>query len=509
MQEKEFTFDTKNTKYETFSKDLLIQRIEVMDKELFRLVKENYSLRGQEPQPSQLSFIIEDQIASLQDQLYGSKSEKYKKYEKTEKEPKGPSKPRVQKPSERYPNIPVKINKITMEPPPQCQSCGDVMFDSGLTEDAQQLTVIPKKFEIIETQRVIYKCNCQSCLETAPLVPRIKESSIYSDEMIIDVVLSKYCDLIPMERYAAMAERSGMIDLPPHSLIELSHYFAEFVYSAYLRIKGQALKSRVLRADETPHPMLEGSSKKSWYLWGFSTSKVCFFECHSTRSGDVASEILENSLCEILVSDVYSGYNKATRIANIERLKNNKPLIKNAYCNAHSRRYFFKFWKLHQTSEDAQYYLDQYHEIYKFNSESKDKSPLEILELRAKMKPYFEAMKEKALNDINKYPSNHKLSKAMWYFLDNYTNLTRFLGDAEIPIDNNSQESLFRNPVVGRKTWYGTHSKLGAKTAAVIFTLVESCRLNGVNPREYFPSLVQALHAGEESFTPEEYLSRK
>lgn len=255
--------------------------------------------------------------------------------------------------------------------------------------------------------------------------------------------------------------------------------------------------------------MLEGSDKKSWYLWGFSTERVCFFECHSTRSGDVASEILENSLCEILLSDVYTGYNKAVRIVNQSRAKNDKPLIKNTYCNAHARRYFFKFWKHHKTSEDAQFYLDQYQEIYKLNDQAKGKSPPEILLLREQMKPHFEMMKSKVIKDINKYPSSHQLSKAMGYFLDNYINLTRFLEDSEIPIDNNSQEGLLRNPVVGRKTWYGTHSKLGAKTAAVIFTLVESCRLNGVNPREYFLALVKALHAGEAPITPKEYLDRK
>lgn len=508
MQENEYSLNTKITKFETFTKEQLIQRIDVIEQELSRLVKENYSLRDQEVQPHQLEFIIEDQIASLQDQIYGSKSEKYKKSDKS-KEPKGPAKPRVQKPSERYPNLPIVKKTITMNPPPSCNSCSKNMFDSGLRETSQQITVIPKKYEIEETERVIFKCNCQGDLQTAPVPPKIKESSIYSNEMILDVVLTKYCDLIPMERYAAMASRTGMIDLPPHSLIELTHYYADFIYTVYNRLRDETLNNRVLRADETPHPMLEGDDKKSWYLWGFSTDKVCFFECHNTRSGDVASYILENSLCEVLVSDVYSGYNKAIRVANATRIKNEKPIIKSANCNVHARRYFFKYWKLHQGSEDAKYYLDQYHEIYKINDQCKGKSPPEILELRSQIRPYFEAMKAKALKDINKYPSKHKLSQAMWYYLNNYDNLTRFLTDWEIPADNNSQESLLRNPVVGRKTWYGTHSKRGAETAATLFSLVETCKLNKVNPREYFKDLTEDLLANKVPYTPSEYLNRK
>ena len=73
----------------------------------------------------------------------------------------------------------------------------------------------------------------------------------------------------------------------------------------------------MVHADETPHKMLEGHEKKSWYLWGFSTLRTCFLECHDTRSGDVASDVLINSKCQFLLTDVYSGYGKAVRLANI------------------------------------------------------------------------------------------------------------------------------------------------------------------------------------------------
>ena len=75
----------------------------------------------------------------------------------------------------------------------------------------------------------------------------------YSDEMILDVVLSKYCDLIPIERYVGMADRSGLKDLPPHSLIDFTHKFADFIECVYELIKKGVLKARVLNADETPH----------------------------------------------------------------------------------------------------------------------------------------------------------------------------------------------------------------------------------------------------------------
>jgi hypothetical protein len=91
------------------------------------------------------------------------------------------------------------------------------------------------------------------------------------------------------------------------------------------------------------------------------------------------------------------------------------------------------------------------------------------------------------------------------YFLKNYDGLTLFLTNHLVPIDNNGSERLLRGPVIGRKTWYGTHSKQGAQVAAVHFTINESCKLNGVNPREYYADAVQRIHQGKTLLTPRQY----
>lgn len=103
------------------------------------------------------------------------------------------------------------------------------------------------------------------------------------------------------------------------------------------------------------------------------------------------------------------------------------------------------------------------------------------------------------------YSSKSKIGIAMSYFLKNYDEFILFIKSKDLPIDNNSQERLMRNPVVGRKTWYGNHSKRGAKTTAILFSLVESCKLNKVNPREYFKKLVEDLHQGKKPYTPATY----
>lgn len=488
------------TKLEQFTKDELITKFTTLEEEYQRAIKEIYQLKHKSLTEDQLALIMQEHLNELRHEIYGSSSERYKKpAPKKEKKPLGP---RVKKPSERYPGVTIRHIKVDADPIPGCDICSKIMMDSGMTEDSEQLTITPKKYEILKYMRSIYRCSCQSCMKTAPSVPRIVEGSTYSDEMIMDVALSKYCDLIPIERYVQMAARSGLPNLPANTLYDLTHKFSFFLEQVYRLIKDEVCSSRLVHADETPHKMLEGSDTKNWFLWGFSTKSACYLECHDTRSGDVASEILAKSNCEVLMSDVFSGYHKAVRVANLERAVQGKNLIKNAYCNAHARRYFYKTRHKHP---EAYFYLDHYHEIYQLAEKARGKPPNEAKEFLEKMRVRFDAMKAQAELELPRYYKGNKYDQALNYFLNNFAGLTMCLEDPEIPLDNNLQERLLRSHVVGRKTWYGTHSEQGAETAAILFSIVETCKLNGVNPREYFPDVVHAILSREKAFTPAQW----
>jgi transposase len=494
------------SRLESLSKEQVIQRCLIVEDELERLIRENYELRGLQLTDSQLTLILNEQLDELKSKIFGRSSERYKKSAKTgDQGHKPPSQARIKKPSERYPNLTIREQEIKIDPLPSCPCCGEVMSDSGMTEDSEQLTVIPKKYEIIRQKRAKYRCSCQAAIVTAPAPVKILPGSTYSDEMITDVALSKYCDLIPIQRYVAMADRAGIFDLPANSLIDTTHSYADFVSGAYSLLKIQTMNNRVLSADETPHRMLEGDDKKTWFLWGFSTQNTCYLECRDTRSADVANQFLTQSQCEVLVSDVYSGYGKAVREANQIRTLENRSFIKNAYCNAHARRYFFKAFPQYP---EAKFYLDHYHEIYQLEDSTTGKPPPQILEIRSQIKPKLEAMKTRALEELPGYPRNGKYGKALRYLIDHYEGFSLFLTNADVPIDNNRQERLLRSHVVGRKTWYGTHSQRGALTAAVLFSLVETCKLNQVNPREYFKHLTEDLLMGAKPYTPFDFKKR-
>ena len=449
----------------------------------------------------QKSFLLEEQSIQIKHRLFGKSSEKSDKKSSSYKKNKEPRK-RVLLPSERYPNLDIIEKRVVPDKAPVCQCCSKEMKDSGLTETSEYLTVIPRRFYVVRQERVKYRCStCQDNLITTPAVPRIKPGSSYSDEMVVDVALSKYCDLIPVDRYVQMAERGGVEGLPANTLIEGTHNLADFLAPVYEKIKSEVMNSRVLHADETPHRMLEGDEKSNWYLWGFSTSSASYFEAHDTRSGSVAADIIKESQCEYLVSDVFSGYSKAVTDSNIYRQEKKLPEIKNIYCNAHARR---KFKESSQSFErENELFLWCYGKIYRLEKlkDFKDR--------RQWQRHYYRVMERFCLKIKSSYSAKSSLVKAIDYFLKNFDELTYFLKHEDIPIDNNSQERLMRNPVIGRKTWYGTHSKKGAKTNAVLFSLVESCKINKVNPRDYFRDIVHAIHEKREIFTPGEYLRMK
>lgn len=490
-------------RYQLLSKEELIVLAKQYEKVISAINKDNDRLRALNNELKQMSFFVEEQLITIKNKLFGKSSERSSRTKSAESSSKTLIKKKVQLPSERYPNTPLIERHVTLEKMPSCKCCGSEMSDSGMTEESEFLTKIPAQYYVVVQVRHKYACRkCHGDIVTAPAPPRITPGGAYSDEMIIDVALSKYCDLIPIERQAQMAGREGVKGLPPQSLIEGTHQLADFSRIVYEKLKTEMLASRVWHADETPHRMLEGDAKCRWYLWGFSTATTSYFECHDTRSGDVASDLLSQSQCEYLISDVYSGYSKAVGVTNKLREDKELPIIKHVYCNAHARRYFKQASEV--VPEESEFFIKKYRRIYRLERLAK-KYPEHCLRIRERMRKHFEKIRDKCRQDIAGYSNHSKLGKAMNYFLKNYDGLIRFIGNAHLPIDNNPAERLLRSPVIGRKTWYGTHSLRGAETAAILFSLIESCKLNQINPREYFKNLVQDRHQGKEGYTPKEY----
>ena len=506
-------------KYDLLSKEELIILLKGEQNIRLQLQKDNDRLRALSLELKQKQLVFDEQLVTIKNKLFGKSSERLKGKTRTSSL-KG--KKRVLLPSQRYPNTPLIERHVTLDKLPTCKCCHGEMVDSGMFEESEFLTKIPSQYYVVVQLRHKYSCKtCHGDIVTAPVVPRITPGGVYSDELIIDVAVSKYCDLIPIERQAKMADREGVKNIPPQSFIAGTHQFADFLRSAYLRLEEEMLVSKNWNADETPHRMLEGDKKNKWFLWGFSTNKTAYFQCHDTRSGDVAHDLLSRSKCEFLSSDVFSGYGRAVDLTNAIRKAQGLPPVQHVYCNAHARRKFKEALEVFKDTLEkaksaeeraramaeylrAKRYVNEYSKIYRLEKLAKS-HPDQCARIRKRHRKYFEKMRNQCMADVAGYSNKSKFGMAMNYFLKNYEGFTRYMGNPELPIDNNQAERLLRNPVIGRKTWYGTHSKRGAETMAILFSLMESCKLNKVNPREYLKNLVRDLHQGKNPYTPNEY----
>jgi len=408
-------------------------------------------------------------------------------------------------PSQKFLDIEVDEEVLRPAAVPQCPCCHNQMTESGLFDISEKLEVIPKKFHIKRSKRVKYNCSsCHGAMVNTPAPPSIVPTSNYGDTIIIDVALSKFCSLIPIERYAQMAFQAGLGgELPAQSLIGLTHHLANFLELLTQKIKNEVLSSLVLQADESPHKMLEGDQTRNWFIWGFFSPIACYFQTHDTRSADIATQFLKRSRAKFLVTDGYQAYGKATR----DLKESGGPNIQVAYCNAHAFRYFEEAsitWK-----EESLVFLELYGQLYELEKQRKRLAPevgnQEHLKLRQSMIPFFEQLKSECGKAAPTVMAKSQLEKAINYFLGHYPGLTLCTLHVEIPLDNNLAERELRSHVVGRKTWYGTHSKRGALTAASLFTIIHSCKLNKVNPYSYLPWVVQVIHKGQDILTPHEY----
>jgi transposase len=434
----------------------------------------------------------------------GKKKNKIPKENKPKKgRKKGQERKEVKKlPSERYPNLEIKEKTIYPSHTPDCPCCGSEMKLSGLFDITEKLETIPKKYYIQRYKRPKFNCGkCHGAIVNTAALASIIPSSNYGDSLVIDATLSKFCDLIPMERYTQIAFRADLMDIPAQSLIGLTHHLADFMYPVYDKIKTEVLSDELLLADETTHKMLEGDDTQNWYLWGFFNKRASYFEAHGTRSGDVALEFLKRSSAKYLMSDGYSGYNKAAKI--LKKEFNREVLL--AGCNAHAIRYFkdaSERWK-----EECAPFLKIYGDIYELEKQIKSfKSKDDEKALfRRQMLPLFAELKRLCENELPKAMPNSYFAKALKYFLNQYDGLILCTSNLSIPLDNNHSEREVRPSVVGRKTWYGTHSKRGAETLQIHFSIVGSCKVNNVNPRKYYPWVVDQIHQGKEILTPYQY----
>ncbi len=481
-----------NQPISSMGREQLEQFVEVVSASNDYLQSEVKRYRSLLDLPEQEKLALKDELLIIKHKFYGSSSEQRPKPRDHKPEAQKQAKPKTLLPSKRYPDLPVLEDEIDLEQAPSCSLCDSGMQKMGQTEDGEYVTVTQKVFHIVKQRRQKYRCNkCHGDVKTVPAPPRLKAGSSFGDEVAIDVAVSKYCDHLPVERYARQAKRLGLTDVHPQTLIDQTHYLAEALKPVYGRLRAEVRGSAVLHADETPWKLLEGDDKKNWFLWGFFNARSSYYEAHDSRAGKVAGDFLEECQAAYLVSDAYSGYAECTKASK----------IKNAYCMAHARR---KWIEAEPHYPEATPVIDWIGELYEIERELKNHSAdMRLVGRLKRSKPLLKQINDYLLA-LNVLPKS-SIGKARRYLLKHWQQLTRFLDDGRIPVDNNLAERGLRGPVVGRKNYYGNHSKRGAETTAILYSIIESCKLNGIDPYRYLKQTLRAILCEQPFLTPVEF----
>lgn len=297
----------------------------------------------------------------------------------------------------------------------------------------------------------------------------------YSTDFVVSVVADKYISHMPLERQTREMESLGLKGIKNSTLSRMAGLAAaslELVQAEILKeLKGSDL---ALHLDETPWN-IQNKDEKDGYMWIASNRYGSHYLFKPTRSGQVVKEFLEGYDGPV-VTDGYGGYNILAE-ANIPQ----------AFCWAHARREFFK---LEDHDPSVKPILDDIDRLFEIEREAKSFEALLLLR-KEKSLPMTLSLKQKLLDEYPKSRPGSQKRKAIEYLTKRWDGFVLFLNDIRIPLSNNEAERTIRHAVVGRKNYYGSGNHTGAETAATLFTVIESCKKNDLDPRTF---LSMALH---------------
>ena len=231
----------------------------------------------------------------------------------------------------------------------------------------------------------------------------------------------------------------------------------------------------------------EGSTSKKAYLWAYATTqhadvRAVVFDFAEGRGGQYAKAFLDG-WSGTLICDDYQGY-KAL-------IKDNR--IIEAACMAHARRKFFELYAANKSSI-AQDALSQFNAIYAVEAQLQDMPPDERRQRRrADIKPLMDKLRQWLLDHKIKVPDGSGTMRAIDYSLRRWDALTTFLSDPLTPIDNNWVENQIRPIAVGRKNWLFAGSLRSGQRNAAVMSLIQSAKLNDLNPLEYLKGVMDRL----------------
>ena len=466
-----------------FENQRLHKRLELLTRELAALRNQDATVQ------LELELMrLREQVADMQHRLFGAKSEKQPqaadKCEQagtvaTETAPRrrghGPT---------PQPRLPIVERFVSLpEGERTCDACGRQLDEwKGQFETSELINVVQRKFVIEKVQRHKYRCQCQSTIVCAPAPLKLVPGGRYSLEFAVEVAVDKYLDHLPLNRQVARMRREGLY-ATTQTLCDQTARLAQTVVYCYDAIGDGLILNRVLHMDETTWWLLNTKPSKRWYVWCMANREGVYYRISPSRSSKVALDMLEH-FEGTLVTDAYKVY---VSLAN----KPGTP-FEVVFCWAHARRKLITAERSYPQCTEA---IELIRGLYEVERRVPEPAIDADEELRARAREMRAALRDNESRCITKLlfdwaqeqrgVPGSSLRKATDYLVNHWTPLTAFLDDPDIPLDNNLVERQLRSPVIGRKNHLGSRSEDGAHVAEILYTLIHSAVMVGVDPRRY------------------------
>ena len=430
------------------------------------------------------------QLALLADEEPGVTSDEVAAEAKRQPITRQPARERKPHPGrEKLPEHLQRVEKIIPCPEQTCANCGKQTAVIGY-DQSEQLEVEPAQYFVRVIKREKRACRgCeQATVKTAPVEDRIVEKGLASDTVVIDTVMSKYCDHLPLYRQAVILEREAGLEIGRATLDGWVMRVGELLIPVTQAMRQDLLKAPYLQADETTVPvqMHDGrGSNHEAYLWQYGKpgGETVFDFCMGRgREGPIK---FLGKWEGILQTDGYQAYDGV----------GGEKLV-HVGCWAHARRKFVDAVKVNKDDAAAVSMVMRMDALFLVDRDARKKqmSAGERLAQRRELsRPFIEEIRQECEKLLPQTLPQSALGKAVRYTLNQWSRLERCLEYEEVELSNNLAENSMRGVALGRKNWLHVgHVKAGPKVAAIL-SVVESCRRIGTPAREYLAGVLPGM----------------
>ena len=376
-----------------------------------------------------------------------------------------------------------------------CPHDGAALVEMGV-EISEQLDIIPQQVRVIQHQRVKYACPCcDQGIRVTPAPARIIPKGLLTESALAWVATSKYQDGLPLYRQAALLGRFGG-DMSRNTLAASMVRIGQEVQPIINLLRDHLLDSDLVFGDETVIQVLKEPGRTAQtksYLWAQMNGTgppVRLFGYAPGRGGTHATNLYAGIRPgAVLMTDGYEVYNAVAQTNGLIHLG----------CWAHCRRYFVEAEAVIPKSargpeQPATQFIAAIGELYAVEARSRD-LPLAARErLRTEhSKPVLAKIEVLLQSHLHSVAPNSLLGKALHYLQRQWTKLVRYVDNGAWPIDNNAIENAIRPFVIGRRNWLFADTVGGAQASANLYSLIETCKANAIDPFRYLIALFRLL----------------